>query len=395
MTVMLLAALPAWADFETAMSYLKAGKYHEAAAEFQALVDESPDYADGYHLLGICFLKSGKFEDAERNFLKAIEINGDKFDFHYNLANAYRLQNKHDKVVKTLNNAERLAADSQRYLVYQVRGHALASLNRWAEAIDDLERAVQARPDAATQLQLGKAYFAVGDNQGAVTALRKAIRMHPSPSGHELLVEAMINVAAKETNERAKRAKYAEAKAEAEKLLAANAASLDARYLVGRTALGAGEFDESIRVFDEVLGQQPRHCHAMANLGKAHVAKEDWSKAAAALERATDCDSGMNLAWESLGFVRQKMASGSKDFSVQQRYYQQAIAAYEKANAIKPTSSLAKAIADCQHNIDVSRENQAISRAEAEQDAAIEEEQQRREEEERKRREWQTRRDDG
>jgi hypothetical protein len=80
---------------------------------------------------------------------------------------------------------------------------------------------------------------------------------------------------------------------------------------------------------------------------------------------------------------------------VQQRYYQQAIAAYEKANAIKPTSSLAKAIADCQHNIDVSRENQAISRAEAEQDAAIEEEQQRREEEERKRREWQTRRDDG
>jgi tetratricopeptide (TPR) repeat protein len=209
------------------------------------------------------------------------------------------------------------------------------------------------------------------------------------------LVEAMINVAAKETNERTKRTKYAEAKAEAEKLLAANPSSLDARYLVGRTALGAGEFDESIRVFDEVLGKQPRHCHAMANLGKAHVAKEEWSKAAAALERATDCDSGMNLAWESLGFVRQKMASGSNDFSVQQRYYQQAIAAYEKANAIKSTSSLAKAIADCQHNIDVSRENQAIARAEAEQDAAIEEEQQRREEEERKRREWQTRRDDG
>ena len=49
---LLLATLPAAADFETGLSHFKAGKYMEAAAEFQKLVDENPDYADGYHLEG-------------------------------------------------------------------------------------------------------------------------------------------------------------------------------------------------------------------------------------------------------------------------------------------------------------------------------------------------------
>ena len=39
-----LAALPAVADFEAGLSYYKSGKYLEAAGEFQALVDENPEY---------------------------------------------------------------------------------------------------------------------------------------------------------------------------------------------------------------------------------------------------------------------------------------------------------------------------------------------------------------
>ena len=157
-----------------------------------------------------------------------------------------------------------------------------------------------------------------------------------------------------------------EALVEAEGFLSANPGSVEARYLVGRTALGAGQFDKAIGAFDDVLAKQSRHCNAMANLGKAYVAKKDWTQAASALERATQCDPQMGLAWESLGFVRQKMASGSKDFAVQQRNYEQAIAAYRKAQAIKPSGSLSKAIADCEHNLSVSLENQGIAKAEAE-----------------------------
>jgi tetratricopeptide (TPR) repeat protein len=372
--VLAVAVLPALADFETAMSHLKSGNYLEAAAEFQALVDENPDYADGYHLLGICFLKSGKYEAAERNFLKAIELNGDKFDYHYNLANASRIQ---------------------KVLVYEVRGHALAAEQKWAEAIDDLEKAVAAKPDTATQAQLGKAYFFVGDNVAAVTALRKAVQMGADESSNRLLIEAMINVAAKTGGgEAAKTAKYGEALREAEKFQNAHPASTEARYLVGRTALGAGQFDKAVGAFQEVLKKDPKHCHAMTNLGKTYQAKGDWPNALSALDRATTCDRKLGLAWETKGFVLQKMASGSKDFATQQTDYEKAIAAYEKAQSITPKTSTATAIQTCQQNLEISKENQSSARSEAEQERLIKEEEARIAAEEAKRAEWEAKRND-
>jgi tetratricopeptide (TPR) repeat protein len=392
--VLAVAVLPAAADFETGMSHLRSGKYLEAAGQFQALVDENPEYADGYHLLGICFLKSEKYQDAEKNFVKAIELDGDRFEYYFNLSNAYVAQRKHDQVVKTLNNAEGLAPDNQKYMIHKLRGSALANQKKWAEAIEDLEQAVAAKPDPATWAQLGKAYFSVGDNASAVSALRKAIQMQPSASSRELLIEAMINVAAKTGGEAAKKAKYGEAMAEAERFLESSPSSIDARYLVGRTALGAGQFDKAIGAFGDVLQKQPGHCNAMANLGKAHTAKGDWAGAASSLERATKCDPKLGLAWENMGFVLQKTASGSKDYQVQQQNYEGAIAAYEKARAIKASSSIDKAIEDCEHNLTVSRENQGISSAEAEQERQMAEEEARLAEEKRKRDEWAAKQED-
>jgi len=388
-----LAVLPAAADFDTAMNHYKSGKYMEAAAEFQAMVDESPEYADGYHLLGICFLKTKKYQDAEKNFLRAIELDGDNFPYYFNLANAYVAQGKHEKVVQTLNNAEGLAGDSQKPLIYKLRGSALANLGKWAESIDDLERAVAAKPDAATQAQLGKAYFSVGENTSAVTALRKAVQMDAGPSTRMLLVEALLNVAAKTNGETAKKAKYREALDEAEKFLAASAGSTDARYLVGRAALGAGQFDNSIKAFQDVLKQEPGNCNAKANLGKAYTAKGDWANAASSLEAATTCDPKMGLAWEGMGFVLQKQASGSKDYAVQQTNYEKAITAYEKALAIKPSDSISRALEDCRHNLQISIDNQSMEVQEAQQDETIAAEEARLAEEQRKREEWKSKQD--
>jgi len=386
--VLTLAVLPAAADFDTAMSHLRSGKYLEAAGEFQALVDQNPEYADGFHLLGICFLKSKKYEDAERNFLKAIELNGDRFEYYFNLANAYVAQEKHDKVVRTLNNAEGLAADNQKSMIYKLRGAALANQKKWAEAIDDLERAVAAKPDPVTQAQLGKAYFSVGDNVSAVAALRKAVQLQASPSTNRLLVEAMINVAAKTTGESAKKAKYGEALREADKFLASSPNSADAQYLVGRTALGAGQFDKAIGAFQGVLKTNSSHCNAMANLGKAYTAKADWANALSSLESATQCEPGMGLAWQSKGFVLQKTASNSKDHADKQRNFEQAIVAYEKALAIKPSATISKALEDCRHNLQISRDNQRDERDEAKQEREIAAEQARQAEAERKAAEW-------
>ena len=102
-----------WADFDQAMTYFKSSKWTEAASEFHALVDETPDYADGHFMLAVCLSKTQKYGDAEKSFLKAIELNGEKFEYHYNLANTYMQAGQFGKAVGTLNNAEGLAANEQ------------------------------------------------------------------------------------------------------------------------------------------------------------------------------------------------------------------------------------------------------------------------------------------
>ncbi len=384
-----LAMLPvARADFEAGMSYLLSGNYLEAASQFQALVDENPEYADGYHLLGVCFLQSNKYADAEKNFLKAISLNGDKFEYHFNLAKTYQTQEQYGKQVGTLNNAEGLATtNKQRQLLYHARGNALASQKKWGEAIDDLEQSLALVPDPATQLQLGKAYFMLGDHVAAVTALRKAVKASPSTDAYELMVEGLIDLAAKASGAAA-RSKYREALAEAQRFLEFDSSSFAARYLVGRAALGAGEFDKAIASFQEVLRKKPDLCRAMTNMGTAYQAKSDWANALSSLENATRCDPGLNFAWQTKGFVVQKTASETKDPDEKIKKYGEAIAAYRKALEIKPSASVEKKIRICQENIQVAQENLGMDREELENLRQIEEEKRRVAEEEEKVREW-------
>ena len=384
-----LAVLPAaQADFQVGMEHLKSAKYLEAAGEFQALVDANPDYADGFHLLGVCFLHTRKFADAERNFLEAIELNGDKFEYHFNLAKTYQAQNKLDKLIGTLNNAEGLAnSQKMKQLLYHLRGNALASQKKWDEAIDDLERSLAIQPDPGTQTQLGKAYYMLGDQQAAVTALRKAVKEKPTADTYELIVGGMLDLAAKAQGDAAKR-KYGEALAEARRFLDFDPSSFAARYLIGRAALGAGKYDDAISSFQDVLRKKSDHCRAMTNMGTSFSAKSDWANALTALENATRCDPKLNLAWQTKGFVLQKTASATSDPTKKQQAYQDAIDAYRKALEIKPSSSITAKIEACEQNIRVSRQNQGMASEEAANLAAIEEEKRRVAEEERKRLEW-------
>jgi tetratricopeptide (TPR) repeat protein len=161
--LLVLAAAPvALADYEQALSYFKAGKYVEAAAEFQALVDQSPSYDYGYYLLGLSFMQMGKPKDAEQNFQKAIELNGERFEFHHGLAQAYFQTKQYGKSVAALKTAEGLAADGkQQFALYKLRGFSYIGLEKWGDAIEDLNRAKGIQSSPAILDRLGQAYYAL------------------------------------------------------------------------------------------------------------------------------------------------------------------------------------------------------------------------------------------
>jgi tetratricopeptide (TPR) repeat protein len=360
-----LGATGTLAGFDEGMSYFKAGKYLEAVAEFQALVDESPDYDYGYFMLGVCQVKTGRPADGERNFLKAIAINGDRFEYHFALANVYQKAGEYGKVISTLNTAEELVPDTHKFNFYQLRGFAEAAEKDWEASVDDLEKAAAIKSDPRILTQLGKAYFSLGEYVKSVDKFSESTRIDPDASSFGLMSEALLNIAAKSTSDAQKKSRYGEALAAAQKYVELEPGSSDARYIFGRAALGAGKYDQAIESFSRVLDSKPDNCNAMANMGKAYIAKTDWANALQALNNATSCAPGMAIAWQNKAFVLQKQGSAGKSIEK----YDQAISAYEQANRLKPSSANEKGIETCRNNIDVIRTNRNIAELEAEQDA--------------------------
>jgi len=158
--ILVVAAAPAsFADLDQGMNYFRSGKYMEAAAEFQLLVDVSPAYDFGHYMMGVSFLQMKKPADAEKNILKAIELNGEKFEYYHTLAKAYFDQRQYAKSVATLRSVEGLMGDSaaKKYNLYSLRGLSYATLKKWGDAIDDLEqaRAIKASPAVLDRLAAG------------------------------------------------------------------------------------------------------------------------------------------------------------------------------------------------------------------------------------------------
>jgi len=362
--LLVLGATGALAGFDEGMNYFKAGKYLEAVAEFQALIDESPEYDYGYFMLGVCQVKTGKPADGERNFAKAIAINGDRFEYHFALANVYQKAGKYGKVISTLNTAEDLVPDPHKFNFYQLRGFAEAAEKDWEASVDDLEKAAVIKSDPRILTQLGKAYFSLGEYVKSVDNLTEATRIQPEAGTFGLMAEAQLNIAARSTNETQKKSRYGDALTAAQKYVELEPGSAAARYIFGRSALGAGQYDQAIDSFKKVLDSKPDNCNAMANMGKAYIARKDWANAQQALNNATSCSPGMAIAWQNKAFVLQKQGSAGKSINK----YKEAIAAYEQANQLKPSSANDKGIETCSNNIDVIRTNKGIEELEAEQD---------------------------
>lgn len=347
-----LAAAPALADFDQAMNYFKGGKYVEAAAEFQALVDSSPSYPYGYYMLGLSFMKMDKPGDAETNFLKAIELDGDRFEFHHGLASAYFDQKKYDKTVATLRTAEDLAQGSPntKFALYDLRGRAYAGLEKWADAAADLEQAKAIKATPAVLSTLGASYYELGHNDKAVPVLREALKAMPKNDTVLLrLTNALLNMGAEASSDAQKQKYYDEALNHAEQYQKQNAGEFEAYNLVGRAALGAKQYDRAERAFTTVLEKKPDYCYAMVNLGKTQIAEQRWADAEATLRRGVTCAPRMAVIHESLGFALQK-----------QDRLDEALASYEAAYAIKPTPGVERMIEIAKENIDIAKHNQEM-----------------------------------
>ena len=378
------------ADFEAGMNYFKAGKYVDAAAEFQAIVEESPDYDYGYFILGHSFLKMKKQNDAIENFRKAIDLNGDKFEYHLGLAQAYFVAGNFARTAQTLSDAEGLVGNNTLAL-HTMRGTANYELKKWSSAIEDLEAANKAEQNAARKannlMMIGKSYDGLRTYDKAANAYEGSVKLSPSDQTMIMLAIAQQNAGGQATSAADKKRWYSASLATAEKLVATTPNDFDAVNTLGRSALGAEQFAKAVSAFDKALAIKPDYCPAMINKAKAYQFLEDWKAAESTLAKASNgpCDGKLKAqAVEMQGFTYRKMDR-----------LQESLKTYELALQLNPSStSIMTAIAEVKQNIETDEFNLDAAAQEAAARAAKEAADAEYEAQKKKVEEWEHKRED-
>jgi tetratricopeptide (TPR) repeat protein len=296
-------SLPARADSEEAIADYKAGRYLEAAAEIQAVVDRSPGYAYGYFLLGHCLLKMGRTKDAELRFRRAVMLEPERAEYYHGFVLALAASGNWPLAIRVASEGLAHARDARtRYALLALRGYAWTAVRRWDVAIGDLDAASRLRAEPWVLFFLGKARFALGQWSDAVPPLRRALQGKPEdPVVLRLLSETFLRLAADENDAMRKKFNYLQAMGYAQRLISVAPDDLDAVHLVGRGALGAGRLDQAENVFRHVLAVNPRQCYALADLGRTYMAAARWVEAEAYLRKASACAPRLAAVYESLG----------------------------------------------------------------------------------------------
>lgn len=302
---LVLAATQAVADADQAQAWYRSGRYLEAAAEYQSLVEKSPGWHYGWFMLGHCLLKMDRPADAEPAFRRALAISGERAEYYYGLALALRDGGKAGPAIEVLSIAEPFARDPKaRQAILRLRGMLLVSVERWSEAVLDLERARAILPEADVLDQLGRAYAAIGRWDRAASVLGESLARDPGNEDvRRLRIDALLRLGAGAPDENGKRAAYAEAFEQAQLHVRARPDDSEAANLLGRAAMGAGRHDVAEQAFSRVLEMNPRFCPATINLGRVLLAQGEFERAIGSLERGVACAPRLPAAYEALGLA--------------------------------------------------------------------------------------------
>lgn len=316
------------ADADEALAEFKAGRYLEAAAEIQAVVDRTPAYDYGYFLLGHCMLKMRRSAEAQLQFRRALSLNPTRAEYYQGFALALNASGSWPLMIRVSTDGIARATDQRtRAALLALRAYAWSALRRWNAAVRDLEEAQHAHAEPSMLAFLGKARFATGAWAAAIPPLRQALDAAPDdPVVLRLLAESSLRLAAEERDPVRKKLMYAQSLSYAQRLVWVSPGDLDAVNLVGRAALGAGRLAQAENVFRHVLANNPRQCYALADLGRTYMAGARWAEAEAYLRNASACAPRLTTVYESLGELYLQLGKP-----------QEAAAAFRRAEEIEPT----------------------------------------------------------
>ena len=298
--VVILLSLSLWGqgDFQKGVSFFKQKQYEKAAAEFEKIVKENPNYESGHRVLGKCYLELKQYRKAANAFSKAIELKGDSFVSYLGASIAHFNLEEERKAAALLLRAEKLAkSQKDKYQLYQTRGSAYFKIGDLPKAIADLEKANSLQRGEFSNLQqLGIAYYRTKDYRKARTYLEQAQALNPGAGG----IESVL---------------------------------LEIDYQDALEALAAGDYSTAASLLKNFTDKKPGDGEAWFNLGLSQLFANQLNAAEESFLRSSELLPENWQIHDRLGYIYEK-----------KQQYQRSLESYQKALSIHQDARLSESV---------------------------------------------------
>jgi tetratricopeptide (TPR) repeat protein len=287
----------------------RAGDLRRAEHLCLQVVEQEPEDAEAWRLLGVACNGLGKLADAAASFQQLLRVQPGSAEAHYRLGGVLGEQGKRDAACKHYRQATQIQAGHAEALC--ALGVALAEEGRLEEAVSHLRAACLSRPDsAAAHYNLGVALAQQGKPQEAQEFLEQALRLRPDyAQAHYGLGNAHAALGRRDQAMACYRraleikADYGEAynnlglalveagrPTEAVVLLRQGVRlrpkAAEAHNNLGLALADLGRFAEAEACYEEALRLQPRYADAHTNLASAYKEQDRLEEALAGYQVA-------------------------------------------------------------------------------------------------------------
>ncbi|MBC5768539.1 tetratricopeptide repeat protein [Ramlibacter albus] len=238
--------------FERALALHREGRFDEARALYEAILQEQPRHFDALNLLGTIALQRGDYTGAIALITQALEVQ------------------------------PRLPG------AYNNRGVALKELGRLHEALRDYDKAIELDPaNAQAHVNRGVALKLLGHPQAALASYDQALALAPTdPVAHNnrgVVLHGLKQLDA--------------ALAALDEAVRLQPAYADAWCTRGATLQEMGRLEDAVASYLHALQLRPAYAEAWSNLGAAQHDMGRFDEALASLQRATSIDANYADAW--------------------------------------------------------------------------------------------------
>ena len=140
-----LYALSDTDPFISGIGYYKQKQYQKAVDALSKVIKEEPDNVDAFRVRGSSFMKLDKHENAIQDFQKAIDLAPNRNGVYSDLGTAWYYSQNYEKALE--NYDLEIENGHRNHLVFFNRALCLKKLGKAEEALKDIHKALEIKPD--------------------------------------------------------------------------------------------------------------------------------------------------------------------------------------------------------------------------------------------------------